>query len=161
MPFVLLFQALLFYMPRIFWRTFSVKAGLNICDLVEAARNYKNANNFQKRSTYMKYLIQNIDQYVDDDRRYEGHRSKNRIGRLIEQCIPGCGRFLGDYIVILYFVTKLIYMLNTCFQIMIVGMLLGKSFWYFGIVSIKHISSDNAIFITETKYFPSMSFISN
>ena len=32
--FILLVQALLFYLPRIFWKTFSVKAGLNICDLV-------------------------------------------------------------------------------------------------------------------------------
>lgn len=32
--FVLLIQALLFYMPRIFWRTVSLKAGLNISDLV-------------------------------------------------------------------------------------------------------------------------------
>ena len=32
--FILLMQALLFHMPRVFWRTFSVKAGLNICDLV-------------------------------------------------------------------------------------------------------------------------------
>jgi len=33
--FVLLAQALIFYSPRIFWRTFSVKSGLNICDLVK------------------------------------------------------------------------------------------------------------------------------
>lgn len=29
----------------------------------------------------MKYLIKNIDQYVDDDRRYEENRSTNKIGR--------------------------------------------------------------------------------
>ena len=32
--FVLLIQALLFYMPRIFWSTFSIKAGLYLGDLV-------------------------------------------------------------------------------------------------------------------------------
>ena len=152
-----MFQALLFYMPRIFWRTMSIKAGLNICDLVDAARNYKSASNYKNRLSFMSYLIKNIDQYVDDDRRYENNRSKNRLLRIVNKCVPCCGRFLGDYIVILYFVTKIIYILNTCAQIMIVGALLGKSFWYFGIVSIKHIISDNAIFITETKYFPSKS----
>lgn len=39
--FFLLIQALLFYMPRIFWSTFSVKAGLSLADLVDAAINYK------------------------------------------------------------------------------------------------------------------------
>lgn len=32
--FVLLLQALFFYMPRIFWSTFSIKAGLYLGDLV-------------------------------------------------------------------------------------------------------------------------------
>lgn len=32
--FVLLVQALFFYFPRILWRTLSIKAGLNIADLV-------------------------------------------------------------------------------------------------------------------------------
>ena len=33
---VLLVQALLFYMPRVIWRSVSIKAGLNICDLVSS-----------------------------------------------------------------------------------------------------------------------------
>lgn len=32
--FVLLFQAFMFYLPRIFWTTFSLRSGLNIGDLV-------------------------------------------------------------------------------------------------------------------------------
>lgn len=32
---------LFLFIRRIFWSTFSVKAGLNICDLVDAAHNYK------------------------------------------------------------------------------------------------------------------------
>ena len=106
----------------------------------------------------MNYLIINIDQYVDDDRRYEENRSKNKIGRIIQKCMPCCGRFLGDYIVKLYFITKAICILNTCFQIMIVGMLLGDSFWYFGIKLIISHNANFANFITETKYFPSIFF---
>ena len=155
---MLLFQALLFYMPRIFWRTASIKAGLNICDLVEAAHNYKSAKNYDNRNKYMKYLVKNIDQYVDDDRRYENNRSKNRIIRILYTIVPCFGRFLGNYIVILYFVVKVSYIANTCLQIMIVSGLLGKNFWYFGIDTIHTIATQRQWILTSTKYFPSRSF---
>lgn len=69
--FILLFQAFLFYMPRVFWTSFSGKGGLYLQDLVEAARSYKNHDKFYKKGSYMEYLVLNIDQFVDDQRRWE------------------------------------------------------------------------------------------
>lgn len=69
--FILLFQAFLFYMPRVFWTSFSGKGGLYLSDLVDAARNYKNHDKFYKKGSYMEYLVLNIDQFVDDQRRWE------------------------------------------------------------------------------------------
>ncbi|CAF0715290.1 unnamed protein product [Brachionus calyciflorus] len=152
--FVLLIQALLFYMPRIFWRTISLKAGLNISDLVEAAQHYKSADKFENRKSYMKYLVKNIDQYVDDSRRYESERNKNPLIKYTTTAIPWFGKYLGNYIVILYFVVKGIYILNTCFQIFIISFLLGKSFWYFGYDFLINLITGQGWTVTNSKYFP-------
>lgn len=37
--FVLLFQAFMFYLPRIFWTTFSLRSGLHIGDLVSPTKD--------------------------------------------------------------------------------------------------------------------------
>ena len=142
-------------MPRIFWRKMSIKAGLNISDLVEAAQNYKSADNFDYRSAYMEYLIQNLDQYLDDNRKNENMHQKAKFKNFFLKNIICRGYHFGSYIVILYFFTKFIYILNTCIQIMLVSALLGQDFWYFGIFSIKRIISQHEIFISESRYFPS------
>ncbi len=149
-------------MPRIFWRTFSIKAGLNICDLVEAAHNYKSADKFENRKVYMNYLVKNIDQYVDDNRRYENSRSKNPMVRCLQTSIPGLGRFLGNYVVILYFFVKILYIANTCIQVFIISGLLGKSFWVFGYDFLAKLATGQGWTVSSSKYFPSKAiFFSN
>jgi hypothetical protein len=152
---VLLVQALLFYMPRVIWRSVSIKAGLNICDLVEAAHNYKSASNFENRRSFMNYLVKNIDQYVDDDRRYESSRNKNRFLRFLMTMLPCFGRFLGNYIVILYFVVKIVYILNTCLQLSVISVLLGKDFWRFGYGFLEKFFKGESWTGSNPKYFPS------
>jgi hypothetical protein len=153
--FVLLAQAFMFYLPRIFWRTFSIRAGLNISDLVEAANNYKAADKFEGRKNYMRYLVQNIDQYVDDPRRYENSRQKNPLLRWFLTCIPNAGRFLGNYVVILYFFVKVMYIFNTCLQVFFISGLLGKSFWMFGFDFLYQLFSGHGWTVSSSKYFPS------
>ncbi len=75
--FVLIIQAFLFYMPRVFWTSLAGKGGLYLSDLVQAARNYKSGDKFYKKTSYMEYLVLNIDQFVDDQRRWDHARSKS------------------------------------------------------------------------------------
>ena len=100
-----------------------------------------------------------LQQYVDDNRRYENSRSKNRIIRMLYTIVPCFGRFLGNYIVILYFVVKFTYIANTFLQIAIVSGLLGKSFWYFGIDTIHTLATQRHWILTSSKYFPSKLFL--
>ena len=114
---------------------------------------HKSSNNFDYRASYMNYLTQNIDQYVDDNRSSERNSIKRPYKRFKNFFAPGY--HFGSYILVLYFFTKFIYIFNTCIQIMFVGALLGQNFWYFGIFSVKRIISEHEIFISESKYFPS------
>ena len=106
----------------------------------------------------MNYLVKNIDQYVDDDRRYESSRNKNRFVRFLMTLLPCFGRFLGNYIVILYFVVKIIYILNTCLQLSVISVLLGKDFWRFGYGFLEKFFKGESWTGSNPKYFPSACF---
>lgn len=103
----------------------------------------------------MKYLVKNIDQYVDDSRRYEPNRNKNRFVRIAATILPCFGRYLGNYIVILYFVVKILYILNTCMQIYIISVLLDQSFWLFGYEVLVKLLTGQGWLVSSSKYFPS------
>ena len=63
-PFLLLFQAILCYIPRIIWRTLNIKSGLDIINLVDAAIKYENVDKFGDRERIMAYIIKNIERYI-------------------------------------------------------------------------------------------------
>lgn len=122
---------------------------------VEAAQNYKSAENYKNRQQYMTYLVKNIDQYVDDQRRYETRRNKNKFLRCLLTTVPCFGRFMGNYVVILYFIVKLLYIVNTCAQVFLLSGLLGKSFWCFGYDFIVKLLTGHGWTVSNSKYFPS------
>lgn len=100
-------------------------------------------------------MVKNIDQFVDDKRRYDEARSKSRISRFLGTCFPCFGRFLGNYIVILYIITKLIFILNTILQVYITSVLLGQDFWIFGLNFISSMAKGQGWTIATSQYFPS------
>lgn len=102
-------------------------------------------------------MVKNIDQYVDDDRRYEPGRNKSRIVRFVAQSVPCCGRYLGNYIVLLYFVIKFVYMFNTVAQIFLINALLGHNFWTFGYQFLTNVWRGDSLVVANSKYFPSNS----
>ncbi len=155
--FILLFQALAFYMPRILWRSASRRSGLDISDLVESAYNYKSADKYEEREKHMDYLCRNIDQYVDDPRRYDEHRPINIIKRFLGFAVPCAGRFLGNYIVILYFLVKIVYIFNTLFQMLMLSAIFERNFFEFGFYFLNKLRSGEG-WSFESRYFPSMFF---
>jgi hypothetical protein len=144
-------------MPRIIWRSASIRSGLDICDLVEAANSYKAADKFNNRGNYMEYLVTNIDQYVDDDRRYDETRFQYRWSKMrncLNCIIPCAGTYLGNYIVILYLTMKVIYTINIVIQAWILSKILGKDFYLFGTEFISKIFKGES-WVFESEYFPS------
>jgi hypothetical protein len=88
-PFLLLFQAILCYIPRIIWRTLNIKSGLDIVNLVDAAIKYESVDKFGDRERIMAYIIKNIERYIGARKsRYERlygrkfctvHKTENHI----------------------------------------------------------------------------------
>jgi innexin len=63
-PFLLLFQAILCYIPRIIWRSFNVRSGLDLVNLVDAAIKYESVDKFSDREKIMAYIVRNIERYI-------------------------------------------------------------------------------------------------
>jgi len=55
-PFLLLFQAILCYIPRVIWRSFNVRSGLDLVNLVDAAIKYESVDKFSDREKIMAYI---------------------------------------------------------------------------------------------------------
>lgn len=107
---------------------------------------------------YMNYMVKNIDQLVDDKRRSDTS-SKHAVITVLRKIFPCYGRFLGNYLVVLYILTKVIYIANAIIQVHLVGTFLGESFWGFGYNLIKEIVFKGRWVVGWTapnsKYFPS------
>ena len=71
-PFLLLFQAILCYIPRIVWRSLNVRSGLDLVNLVDAAIKYESVDKFTDREKIMSYIVQNVERHIGARRsRYE------------------------------------------------------------------------------------------
>lgn len=70
-------------------------------------------------------------------------------------CFPCFGRFMGNYIVILYLIVKFIYVVNTVFQVYLISGLLGKDFWLYGFHFMYNLFQGHGWTISSSKYFPS------
>lgn len=134
-PFVLLVKAVLFYAPRISWNTFGTKSGLQIPDLVESSFDYKlPTTDAAHRQMCLDYVVDTIDQYCDDHRRQSEQRAHANIFQRI--LITGwcmTGKYLGNYLVVLYMTTKLMYIGVSIIQIFLLSLMLGSNFALYGI----------------------------
>ncbi|CAF0822489.1 unnamed protein product [Rotaria sordida] len=134
-PFILLVKAFLFYIPRISWNTFGLKSGIQVSDLVESSFDYKlPTTDATHRQMCLDYIVDSIDQYCGDHRRQsEAHTHLNVVQRILITgwCITG--KYLGNYLVVLYMTTKLMYIGVSLFQILLLSIMLGSNFAFYGI----------------------------
>lgn len=132
------------------WRSLSAKSGINIVNLVDAALNYQTADRFEDRNKIMTYLTRSIDQYV-----YMRKRKPKRfdfIRRFLAflLCVPG--RRMGSYLLILFFVTKMLFIANSLGQLFLLNIFLGHNFASYGVELIQKILNGEEL--AESMYFP-------
>lgn len=133
-PFILLLEAFFFYVPHILWRALVRRSGIDIRDIVEAASSYKSVDKFDARDKYMTYMVTALDQYVYDPRRTEESRAKdNIVKRSLSTACLSQGKYLGNYLVILYVFVKIIFISNCLIQLFLLNVLFDQKFHKFGV----------------------------
>ncbi len=107
-PFIILLMALFFYLPRLIWRTLSVRSGIDLLDIIEAADDTKKVKEFDERDDLIKYIVDTIDMYVDDARRQADaeKRQATLLRKLLQLICCMTGKFLGNYFITLYMFVK-------------------------------------------------------
>ena len=100
----------------------------------------------------MEYMIGTIDQYVDDPRRQQTNRTMNFIRRSIVLTCFMFGKFLGNYLVVLYLFVKMLYIVNCIGQLFLISILLGRNYYIYGASIFKDIIQGKGY--ADSEYFP-------
>jgi hypothetical protein len=156
-------MAILFYIPHQFWRGLSLRSGVDLKDLIEAAQTYRSANiRHEDKIKLLDYLTNWINSYCSNAYRSTKLHAKQssitrkaklvRIGHHL--CFP-IGIYTGNYLIISYLVIKCLYLLNSIGQILLLNTLLGRDFWSYGIDIIhRYWTKQMSLLDTGNEYFP-------
>ncbi|CAF0950621.1 unnamed protein product [Rotaria sp. Silwood1] len=158
-PFILLFQAFLFYFPRVVWRTLNIKSGLDLVNLVDAAVKYEQVEQYESRDRIMSYLIINIERYISarahlTRRHIEKHYSY--IRRFFQLFLFCSNRHFGNYLVIVYFLIKLLWLVNVLAQLFLLNAFLGNEYYLFGFEVMEKLFKNQRW--TENRHFPKVTY---
>ncbi|CAF0918884.1 unnamed protein product [Rotaria sordida] len=132
-PFILCFLSILFYIPNLFWQSLMSRSGLDVKDIIEAGKSYKSIDRMDKRRKIMNYIIASIDEFIDDPRRGRENRHISLLKRI--QAIFCCmyGKFQGNYFMMVYLLTKILYVFNSIGQLALLNEMLGIKYYRYGL----------------------------
>ena len=133
-------------------RALSHRSGIDIKDIIEASHDFKSVSKLEKNRKMMEYMIGTIDQYVDDPRRQRANRTMGYFGRSIALMCFMFGKFLGNYLVILYLFVKILYIVNCVMQLFLISILLGRNYYVYGASIFRDFIEGKGL--AESEYFP-------
>ena len=102
----------------------------------------------------MEYMVGTLDHYVDHPRRQRDARSASMssLRRVVALVCVVCGKFLGNYLVVLYLFVKLLYIVNCVAQMLLVSVLLGKNYYLYGTSIFRDLLLGRSY--ADSEYFP-------
>jgi hypothetical protein len=162
-PFILLLMAILFYIPHKFWRGLSLRSGVDLKDLIEAAQTYRSANiRHEDKIKLLEYLTNWLNSYCSNAYRLTTlYTKKSSISRkakcirIVHHLFFPIGIYTGNYLIISYLFIKFLYLFNSIGQILLLNTLLGRNFWSYGIEVIHKYWTKNAgLLDTGNEFFP-------
>ncbi|CAF1007998.1 unnamed protein product [Adineta ricciae] len=132
-PFILCFLSILFYIPNLIWQSLMTRSGLDLKDIIEAGKSYKSIDRMDKRRKIMDYIIASIDEFIDDPRRGRENRNLSILKRI--QAVFCCmyGKFQGNYFMMVYLLTKVLYVINSIGQLALFNEMLGIKYYRYGL----------------------------
>lgn len=120
--------------------------------MIEASHDFKNVSKLEKNRRMIEYMIGTIDQYVDDPRRQHANRNLNFIRRTMALTCFCFGKFLGNYLVILYLFIKVLYIVNCLGQLFLISVLLGRNYYIYGASIFRDMIQGKGY--ADSEYFP-------
>ncbi|ESO06266.1 hypothetical protein HELRODRAFT_106068 [Helobdella robusta] len=129
-PFVLVAQAVLFYLPSVIWHSLNSRSGVDADNILAAAHTFSLTDKVETRDRTMKMLVQQIHRFLKSHTvDHKKKRKKNCCGCKGRQCV---GTRIGNYLVIIFIISKIFYLLNIFAQLYFLGRLMSTNFFQFG-----------------------------
>ncbi|XP_052080706.1 innexin unc-9-like [Mytilus californianus] len=151
-PLILVFQALFFYAPRMFWLAFSGYSSLNIKKLLRMTDDITLSHGNTKQE-----LIQGT---VQDLQKYLKIRNclniQYKTWEEPRELLAAYGFHKGNFLVLIFLMTSLLYVISTVGQIVMVDILLGVDFKTLGFDVLSRVYNDKAI--SDYRRFPTVTF---
>lgn len=143
MPFILLTQAFLFYVPCLIWRAFNSKAGVDSDNILATAGSFQRTMKLETRDRTLRLLTNQIDRFLCSPRlKYGWRMSVQHALKTMLCCL--CGQKQGNYLLLLYLFVKVLYIANVFFQLFILNSILKTTYNLFGVEAIKNALGERA-----------------
>ncbi|CAG2224443.1 inx [Mytilus edulis] len=151
-PIILLFQAVLFYVPRLFWKGFSGYSSLNIKKIIKNSNeiSYKYG---KERKESLKGTVEYFEKYLKIRNRVT---TRHRNMEQTNETIAAMGIHKGNYIVLIFLLTSFLYAATALCQIFIVDSLLGIRFKTLGPDILKRATNGDTLL--DPNRFPIVTF---
>ncbi|CAF0833801.1 unnamed protein product [Didymodactylos carnosus] len=132
---------------------------LDLVNLVDAAIKYEQVEQFESRERIMSYLIVNIERYIAaraqlTRRRFE--RPLYCLRKFLRLFLFCSNRHYGNYLVVVYFIVKLMWLVNTLAQLFLLNAFLGNDYYLFGFEVIEKLFKNQRW--TENRHFPKVTY---
>lgn len=140
-PLVLVAQAFMFYLPSIFWRLLSQRTGLEVGDIIMTSAKLKRLEEPEVRSKQLYLIAAQAFRYLKLSKRRMPHTTTQKISYVFKFILTTCfccckTRWFSNYIISIYFMIKLLYLINVFGQMFLLNSFIGKNYFSFGIESI-------------------------
>jgi hypothetical protein len=138
-------MAVLFYLPSVAWTSLNSKSGIDSDNVLESADSFMKTDNLQSKDKLLKLIANQIDRLVSTI-------PDALHGMDIETQSPPDRRYsslfcriFGNYLVILYICTKILYIGNSVSQLFILHYILRKEFSLHGINAMLYASQHEVL----------------
>lgn len=141
LPILLAFQSLLFLVPRLIWSSFSSRCGIDLQHCLAPQFDYRTSRYKVHHITTMLNLLARAKQHDFNRVSSNGSVNRNRFASnlhlLKSFCIPffclNENLFHGFYLANLFLVVKLLFLINSSLQLLILNTLLTKNSMFYGL----------------------------
>lgn len=143
-PLILIFQAVLSFIPCQIWRFLNQRSGVNLVTIMDAAHVCSEASYLEVREKAVRYIVNHMDRYLLSQREFRTGcliRIKHFFAKVC--CLVG-GRLYGNYLITAYLCVKVLYIIVAIVQLMLMEVFLGiEHHWYGAYVVDKLVRGQN------------------
>ena len=136
-------QAAMFHTPRIIWRVLNSKSGIRVSTITDAAIQCTFKNDVDEVDKIIRYMVKHMGRFLTET-------SRNLL--MAGDCKSVFWIMYGNYLCGMYLVVKILYIVNSVGQILLLDRFIGSSYGLYGFEVIDKLSKGEGI--SQSHRFP-------